>query len=90
MPEPSDIAALRTEVKRVMENSGVDLPPDFDDHTSLIRSGLLDSTALFELVLWVEERVGSELNVAEIDLAEELDTIARLLAFAERRVGRSA
>lgn len=84
MPEHINSVILRNEVVRVIEDSGVDLPRDFDDRSSLIRSGLLDSTALFQLVLWIEERVGAELNVADFDLADELDTVDKLLAFTER------
>lgn len=90
MTEHLDRVILRNEVIRVIEDSGVDLPRDFDDHTSLIRSGLLDSTALFQLVLWIEERVDSELNVADFDLADELDTVDKLLAFTERPLRKPA
>ena len=89
MPESSDTVRLRNEVTRVIEESGVELPPDFDEHTSMIRSGLLDSTALFQLVLWIEERVGTELDFAAFDLAEEIDTVAKLLAFTERHRQRA-
>ena len=84
MPESVDRVAFRNQVKSVIEESGVELPRDFDDQTSLIRSGLLDSTALFQLVLWIEGRVGAELDIADLDLAKELDTVAKLLAFTER------
>jgi acyl carrier protein len=77
-------AALRSEITRIIEDCGAELPRDFDDHTSLIRSGLLDSTALFQLVLWVEEQVGPDLDLAAFDLAAEWDTVAKLLAFTER------
>ena len=85
MSEPADRAVLRNEVVGILRESGVELPRDFDDHTSLIRSGLVDSTALFQLVLWIEDRVGGPFDPADLDLAEELDTIDKLLAFTERR-----
>jgi len=85
MSEPADRAVLRNEVVGILRESGVELPRDFDDHTSLIRSGLVDSTALFQLVLWIEDRVGGPFDPADFDLAEELDTIDKLLAFTERR-----
>jgi acyl carrier protein len=84
MAEPNKRAALLGEVKRIIEDSGVELPPDFDKHTSLIRSGLLDSTALFQLVLWIEEHVGRALDFAAFDLAEEIDTLEKLIDFSER------
>ena len=79
--------ALRDELVRVIEASGATLPSDLDDHTSLIRSGLLDSTALFDLALWIEERVPPGLDLTSFELAEEWDTLAKLQAFIARHRG---
>jgi acyl carrier protein len=76
--------ALRDELVRIIEASGALLPEGLCDDTSLIRSGLLDSTALFELALWIEERVAPGLDLTSFDLAEEWDTLAKLQAFIER------
>lgn len=73
----------REELVRVIEASGATLPRDVGNDTSLIRSGRLDSTALFELALWIEERVAPGLDLTSFDLAEEWDTLAKLLAFIE-------
>ena len=77
--------SLRDELIRVIEDSGATLPRDLGDDTSLIRSGLLDSIALFDLALWVEDRVGSTLDLSSFDLAAEWDTPAKLVAFIERQ-----
>jgi acyl carrier protein len=76
--------ALRDELVRVIEASGAALPSDLDDHTSLIQSGVLDSTALFDLALWIEERVAPGLDLTRFDLAEEWDTLAKLQSFITR------
>ena len=79
--------SLRDDLVRVIEESGATLPSDLDDDTSLIRSGMLDSTALFDLALWVEEHVAPGLDLTAFDLAEEWDTIgeaARLHRAARR------
>ena len=76
--------ALRDELVRVIEASGVPLPGELTDDTSLIRSGLIDSAALFDLALWVEAQVAVDLDLANFELAEEWDTVARVLAFIER------
>lgn len=76
--------SLRAELVRVIAASGAALPRDVGDDTSLIRSGLLDSTALFELALWIEERVAPGLDLTTFDLAAEWDTLAKLLVFIER------
>lgn len=74
----------RDEVREALEGSGVSLPHDFDDDTSLIRSGLLDSMALFNLALWVEERVTPGLDLTAFDLSAEWETPRLLRAFIAR------
>jgi acyl carrier protein len=76
--------ALREDLMRAIEEGGVELPPGFHDDSSLIRSGLLDSTALLELVLWVEQRIGADLDLATFDLPEEWETVRTLVSFIER------
>ena len=63
------------------------LPAGWDEDTRLIHSGLLDSLALFELILWLEERLGEPVDPTRFELAEELDTMRRILAFLEHRRG---
>jgi acyl carrier protein len=70
--------ALRDDLVRVLEASGAPLPEPLDEHTSLIHSGVLDSTALFDLALWIEARLGTALDLTAFDLAEEWDTLAKL------------
>jgi hypothetical protein len=74
----------RADLLQALEASGADLPRDLDDDTPLITSGLLDSTALFQLALWMDESVTPGLDLTAFDLAVEWDTITRLLSFIER------
>jgi acyl carrier protein len=64
--------------------AGLDLDESVSDDTSLIRSGLLDSVGLFQLVLWLEQQIGTTVNPAEHDLVGEWDTIDDILRFIER------
>ena len=57
------------------------------DDTSLIRSGLIDSLALFNLAAWVEREVDHPLDLTAVDLREEWDTIPRIIGFIERNRG---
>jgi acyl carrier protein len=75
--------ALRDEILRVIGESGASLPDDVTDDTSLILSGLLDSTALFELAVWIEGRVASGLDLTSFDVAKEWDTLGKLMRFVE-------
>ena len=62
------------------------LPVPVTDDTPLVRSGLLDSLALFHLVLWVEEQTGQPLDPTQVNIRDELDSVASVLRFvAERR-----
>ena len=84
------VQSLRDDLLRVIRESGVELPADFDDDTSLIRSGLVDSTALFDVVLWVEDRIAPGLDLISLELSDEWDTVRKLLAFVGRHQPASA
>jgi len=56
--------------------------------TPLLTSGRLDSMALFQLLLWIEDRVGHTIDVTAIDMPAEWDTVDMIIAFVERE-GRS-
>jgi acyl carrier protein len=81
---PRESVALRAELLSVIAQSGASVPDDVQDEASLIRSGLLDSTALFELAVWIEERVTPGLDLTTFDLAEEWDTLGKLMRFVDR------
>jgi acyl carrier protein len=72
---------LRDELIGLMESSGCALPPAIDDHTSLITSGLLDSLALFNLIVWIETKTGRSIDPASVDVAHEWDSITKILQF---------
>ena len=51
------------------------------EESSLIRSGLLDSLALFQLSVWIENEVGSPLDLDDIEIAEAWDTPADIARY---------
>ncbi len=51
------------------------------DDTSLLKSGLLDSLALLELVAWIEREIGCPLDLTDIDIVEEWDTVSGIMRF---------
>lgn len=55
---------------------------DSQEDLSLIRSGLLDSLALFNLTLWVEREAGPY-DLTSVDLSREWDTVAGIVGFVE-------
>jgi acyl carrier protein len=60
-----------------------------DDETPLFSSAVLDSFTMMELVAMLEEKTGRSMPVAEVTLAN-LDTIGRVVAWAERDAARAA
>lgn len=61
----------------------------FDDDDSLIEGGIVDSTAVMEIVAFLEGAYG--VAVADDELvAENLDSITRLRAFVDAKLATSA
>jgi acyl carrier protein len=76
----------RTALIAFLKSRDVLLPEGFDDDTSLVRSGILDSLALLDLILWLEQRLGRPIDPSAFELAEALDSIRDILAFLARPV----
>lgn len=58
-----------------------------DDDTPLISSALVESIALLNVALWVEEQIDAAVEITAFDLAAEWDTVARILDFVEKHRG---
>jgi acyl carrier protein len=82
-------AALREDLRLFLGEQGLDLPADADDSVPLFGEGRLDSRALFNLVLWIEERIGSPVDPTAFDLALEWGSIGKILAFLAAHTRRS-
>jgi acyl carrier protein len=74
------IALLRDELLSFLADQGVELPAE-DDAAPLLELGLLDSLALFNLALWMEERTGAPLDPTTFDVAQEWGSVRAILAF---------
>jgi GNAT superfamily N-acetyltransferase/acyl carrier protein len=75
--------SLRDELIAALSGWSAWQPVEGDDQ-SLIGSGRLDSSALFELSLWIEERVGRPLDPATFSVARDWDSPRSILVFIER------
>ncbi|MCA9663327.1 MAG: hypothetical protein KC486_33665 [Myxococcales bacterium] len=60
---------------------------DIDEDTELFSSGLIDSFAMVELLVFLERHTGTKLGPEDIDL-DNLDTIGRILKFVDSRKRR--
>jgi acyl carrier protein len=56
---------------------------------SLVGSGLIDSTGVLELVLLLEKAFSVRIGNDEV-VPDNLDTISRIVAFVERKLGVAA
>jgi acyl carrier protein len=63
-----------------------EIPDPLEPHSSLIQSGLLDSLALFDLSVWIEEQVGQPIDPGEIDIAELWDSPRAIAHFIDATV----
>jgi acyl carrier protein len=52
--------------------------------TPLLTSGRLDSLALFQLVVWIEQKVGHPIDVTAIDMPAQWDTVDTIVGFIQR------
>ncbi len=76
---------LRDQLVALIRGFDLEMDADLRDDTALISSGLFDSQALFGLMLWVEEQTGGTIDPASLDLVQEWNTIADVVAFVEGR-----
>lgn len=77
--------SLRDQLLELIRGWDLEIQGDLRDDTTLIASGMFDSQALFNLVLWVEEQIGCTIDPTSFDLIEEWNTIADVVRFVERR-----
>jgi acyl carrier protein len=50
----------------------------------LITSARLDSLNLFQLLIWIEEKVGHRIDATAFDIAVEWDTVDQIVSFVQR------
>jgi len=79
---------LRDDLLRVIASSNP--PAPVADDTPLLRTGVLDSLALFKVMMWIEEQTGRPLDPTRLDFATELDTVTHILHLVDRLRGESS
>lgn len=55
-----------------------------DDSTELFSSGLIDSFAMVDLLMWLEKKTGARVDPSDISL-DNLDTVTRILEYTSSR-----
>lgn len=79
-----DRAKLLSELRTLIVDGTPGLDDSFSDHAPLVTSGLLESTTLVSVALWIEDRIGREMNLGAFDLADEWNSMNAILDFVER------
>lgn len=72
----------------LIESWNVELDGELNADTPLIGSGLFDSLALLNLVLWIEEQLGAPIDPTALDPGKEWDTVNDIIRFIERQRDR--
>lgn len=72
----------------VTSNFYVADPATLEDRTSLLDQGVIDSTGVLEVIMFVEATFGMTVEDSEM-LPENLDSIERIAAFVARKTSQA-
>jgi len=76
---------LKRQVREfVTSNFYVADPKTLEDRTSLLDQGIIDSTGVLEVIMFIESTFGVTVEDSEM-LPENLDSIERIAAFVARK-----
>ena len=79
--------SIQADVRQfIVKNFSVADPAWLPDDASLLAKGVIDSTGVLEVVAHLESTYGIKVDDAEL-LPENLDSIARIAAFVEKKKG---
>ena len=78
--------AIKQEIEKFISDNFIMGRKDLvlDPEKSLIESGIMDSTGVLELVMFLEERFSIEIDDEEL-VPENLDSINNLVAFMKKK-----
>ncbi len=80
---------LSTELRKfIVENFLFGQSTDFSDNESFLKTRIIDSTGVVELISWVEESYRIRVEDDEI-VPDNLDSINKLCRFIERKTRRA-
>jgi acyl carrier protein len=87
MPAHPERGTLREQLRALIAEFARPEDGAIDDDTPLISSARVESIALLNVALWVEEQVDATVEITSFDLAMEWDTVAQILDFVEKHRG---
>lgn len=81
-------ADMTKELKRfLIDNFVYDESYPFDETASLLEEGVLDSTGVLELIVFLERRFGVKVSDDELT-PENLDSIASIISYLRRKLAQ--
>ena len=69
---------------RTFVKTSLMVPPDIQDDTSLMASGVIDSMGIIEIVSFIEDKFSIVVSDEEV-AAENFDSIEKIASFVEAR-----
>jgi len=82
-----EAGSTKTKVRQfITSNFYVPDPAALADEASLLDQGIIDSTGVLELIGFLEDNFGVQVQDAEM-VPENLDSVARIVAFVGRKKG---
>ncbi len=83
-----DPVQIRSTIRAfILDRFYVPQPERLADADSLLETGVVDSTGVLEIIGFLEEHYGIQVENAEI-LPENLDSVDRLTGFVSRKLGQ--
>ncbi|GAC1453956.1 MAG: hypothetical protein PVSMB4_14630 [Ktedonobacterales bacterium] len=84
---PTDAAGIRQAIREFVRMNFLfdGSEGELDDYTSFMEEGIVDSTGVLELVLFVEESWGLTVDHEDL-LPENFDSVDALASYVERRL----
>jgi acyl carrier protein len=79
---------MHDELIKAIEDWAPVLQGEVGRQTPLITSGRIDSLGLFRLVMWIERKIGRPIDVANLEMAKEFDSIDAIVGFVVRERDR--
>jgi acyl carrier protein len=70
------------------ENFMVEFPPEFDDKDSFLENGIIDSTGVLELIMFLEETYNIKVEDNEVT-PENLDSLHALSNFIKLKLNHN-
>jgi acyl carrier protein len=88
--ERNEVGDIRGQIKRFISDNFVFGGDEggLRDDASLLEEGVVDSTGVLNLVMFIEETFGVEVKDEEL-VPENLDSVDKLVAFVERKTKRA-